>query len=115
MAQSKDSSLKILRKGLANHVGIEPRDTRIDRMLRITLRLLPMGDKKDKHRSMLIQKMSNTIPKYSTWMKSRLEARHSGAKGNFLADAINLGNALDRIPGPGFPLPLSKDEKALPN
>ena len=48
-------------------------------------------------------------------MKSRLEARHSGAKGNFLADAINLGNALDRIPGPGFPLPLSKDEKALPN
>jgi len=115
MAQSKDSSLKILRKGLANHVGIEPRDTRIDRMLRITLRLLPMGDKKDKHRSMLIQKMSNTIPKYSTWMKSRLEARHSGAKGNFLADAINLGNALDRIPGPGFPLPLSKDEKSLPN
>ena len=48
-------------------------------------------------------------------MKSRLEARHSGPKGNFLEDSKNLGNALNRIPGPGFALPLLRDDKVLPN
>jgi hypothetical protein len=48
-------------------------------------------------------------------MKSRLEARHSGSKGNFLMDSKNLGNALNRIPGPGFAIPLNKDDKVLPN
>jgi hypothetical protein len=109
------SSLKTLRKTLATHVGIEPRDTRIDRMIRIILRLLPAGDDKDITRSQLIGKMSNAIPKYNSWMKSRLEARHSGAKGDFLEDAKKLGNALNRIPGPGFPLPLLKDDKPLPS
>ena len=115
MKMSSDSPVGILRRSLAIHVGIEPRDTRVDRMLRIALRLLPQGDQKDLIRSKLIKNMSNVIPRYSNWVKNRLEARHSGAKGNFLPDALALGNALNRIPGPGFALPLEKDEKTLPN
>jgi hypothetical protein len=30
-------------------------------------------------------------------------------------DSKNLGNALNRIPGPGFAIPLNKDDKVLPN
>jgi hypothetical protein len=30
-------------------------------------------------------------------------------------DSKNLGNALNRIPGPGFAIPLDKDDKVLPN
>ena len=84
-------------------------------MLRIILRLLPLGDEKDSIRSKLVNKIESSIPKYNKWMKTRLEARHSGTKGNFLQDTINLGNALNRIPGPGFALPLNKDQKTLPS
>ena len=112
---SNSESVKVLRKSLAAHVGIEPRDVRVDRMLRIVLRLLPNGDEKDPSRSKLIDKINSSIPKYNKWMKLRLEARHSGAKGNFIRDTQSLGNALSRIPGPGFALPLSKDDKPLPS
>ena len=108
-------SVKLIRKSIATHVGVEPRDVRVDRMLRIILRLLPAGDENDAIRSKLINKIESAIPKYNKWMKSRLEARHSGSKGNFLQDTKNLGNALNRIPGPGFALPLNKDDKDLPN
>ena len=108
-------SVKLIRKSIATHVGVEPRDVRVDRMLRIILRLLPVGDENDAIRSKLINKIESAIPKYNKWMKSRLEARHSGSKGNFLQDTKNLGNALNRIPGPGFALPLNKDDKDLPN
>ena len=108
-------SVKLIRKSIATHVGVEPRDVRVDRMLRIILRLLPAGDENDAIRSKLINKIESAIPKYNKWMKSRLEARHSGSKGNFLQDTENLGNALNRIPGPGFALPLNKDDKDLPN
>ena len=108
-------SVKLIRKSIATHVGVEPRDMRVDRMLRIILRLLPTGDENDAIRSKLVNKIESAIPKYNKWMKSRLEARHSGSKGDFLQDTKNLGNALNRIPGPGFALPLSKDDKDLPN
>ena len=108
-------SVKMIRKSLATHVGIEPRDVRVDRMLRILLRLLPIGDESDTQRSRLVAKIESSISRYNKWMKSRLEARHSGPKGNFLEDSKNLGNALNRIPGPGFALPLLRDDKVLPN
>ena len=108
-------SVKLIRKSIATHVGVEPRDVRVDRMLRIILRLLPTGDENDTMRSKLVKKIESAIPKYNKWMKSRLEARHSGSKDNFLQDTKNLGNALNRIPGPGFALPLNRDDKDLPN
>jgi hypothetical protein len=115
LENSNSESVKILRKSLATHVGVEPRDVRVDRMLRIVLRLLPNGDEKDLSRSKLIDKINSSIPKYNEWMKLRLEARHSGAKGDFIQDTQSLGNALSRIPGPGFALPLIKDDKPLPS
>ena len=104
-----------IRKSIAPHVGIEPRDMRIDRMLRIVLRLIPTGDQKDQERKAILNQIISILPKYKKWMKIRLEARHSSAKGNFLEDAKRLGVALNRIPGPGFPVSLSKDEKSLPS
>ena len=44
----------------------------------------------------------------------RLEARHKAAKNNLILDSATLGKALDRIPGPGFRVPLEKDEQELP-
>ena len=115
LQDSNSNSVKLLRKSLATHVGVEPRDIRVDRMLRIVLRLLPAGDQNDALRDELVSKIESSLPKYKKWMKSRLEARHSGLKGKFMEDSKNLGNALNRIPGPGFALPLYKDDKVLPN
>ena len=44
----------------------------------------------------------------------RLEARHKAAKNNLILDSAILGKALERIPGPGFRVPLEKDDKELP-
>ena len=109
------NSIDYIRKSIAPHVGIEPRDMRIDRMLRIVLRLMPKGEPKDKRRITMLDQITSVLPKYKKWMKARLEARHSSAKGNFLEDAKRLGIALNRIPGPGFPVPLTNDDKSLPN
>ena len=54
------------------------------------------------------------LKKYQNWVKLRLEARHKAANGNLVEDSLVLGKALHRIPGPGFKVPLEKDEKALP-
>ena len=111
----KSKPIDQIRKSIAPYVGVEPRDMRIDRMLRIALRLIPKGEQKDQHRKAMLTKIISALHKYKKWMKARLEARHSSAKGNFLEDAKNLGIALNRIPGPGFAVPLTKDEKSLPN
>jgi hypothetical protein len=50
----------------------------------------------------------------SKWTRTRLEARHNGAKGILLEDAAILGHALERIPGPGTPMPLDADDYELP-
>jgi hypothetical protein len=76
-----------VRRGLAEHVNVVPRDVRIGRLLRLTLRLLPKGDDDDLHRAKMIQSISSGIPSLKRWMRRRLEARHSGAKGHFLEDA----------------------------
>jgi hypothetical protein len=104
-----------VRRGLAEHVNVVPRDVRIGRLLRLTLRLLPKGDDDDLHRAKMIQSISSGIPSLKRWMRRRLEARHSGAKGHFLEDAASLGEALERIPGLGQRVPLNTDTWALPN
>ena len=111
---SSSDQIVSIRKSLAKNVGIEPRDVRLDRLLRLVLRLLPQGDDIDTKRKWLIMKIASNLKKYRSWVKIRLEARHKVANGNLLQDSATLGIALERIPGPGFKVPLTKDEKALP-
>jgi hypothetical protein len=100
---------------LASHVGIEPRDMRVDRILRLAIRLIPRQEKGDDARAELLAQLSSAVAEMSKWSRLRLEARHSGASGNFLDDAITLGIALKRIPGPGISLPLMADQLELPH
>ena len=109
---SRDVS--VVRRALASHVGSEPRDVRVDRLLRLTLRLLPQGDQGDGERSTLIDAIGQILPKYNQWVRMRLEARHMGASGIFFEDAIRLGTALNRVPGPGVRVPLNADTYPLP-
>ena len=103
-----------IRRSLAKNVGLEPRDVRVDRLLRLVLRLLPQSNEHDGKRKLLIMKVATGLKRYQNWIKRRLEARHKAAKDNLILDSITLGNALQRIPGPGFKVPLEKDEKILP-
>ena len=110
----EDNDMNAVRRILASHVGAEPRDMRLDRLLRLTLRLIPNGENDDAKLA-LIAKLSELATELSKWTRIRLEARHSGPTGYLLDDAKALGVALDRIPGPGTPLPLVADEHELPN
>ena len=112
LAGSRDVS--VVRRALASHVGSEPRDVRVDRLLRLMLRLLPQGDLGDRERSELIDAISEALPKYNQWVRMRLESRHMGASGTFFEDANRLGTALHRVPGPGVRVPLHADTYALP-
>ena len=112
LAGSGDVS--VVRRALASHVGSEPRDVRVDRLLRLTLRLLPQGDRGDRERSKMIDAIGEILPKYNQWVRMRLEARHMGASGTFFEDAIRLGTALQRVPGPGVGVPLHADGYPLP-
>lgn len=103
-----------IRRSLAKNVGLEPRDIRVDRLLRLILRLLPQSNEQDGRRKLLIMKLATGLKRYQNWIKRRLEARHKAAKDNLMLDSETLGNALQRIPGPGFKVPLEKDEKVLP-
>lgn len=103
-----------IRRKIASHVGIEPRDMRLDRLLRLSLRLMPKGDGSDNVRFELIRTLSELAGVLSKWTRTRLEARHNGSKGFLLEDAANLGIALERIPGPGVPIPLDADDYDLP-
>ena len=108
-------SLNSVRRNLASHVGIEPRDMRVDRILRLAIRLFPRQEKGDDARAELLSQLSSAVAAMSKWSRLRLEARHSGASGHFLDDAITLGIALKRIPGPGISLPLMADQLELPH
>ena len=112
LAGSGDVS--IVRRALASHVGNEPRDVRVDRLLRLMLRLLPQGDQGDGERSKMIDAIGDILPKYNQWVRMRLEARHMGASGTFFEDANRLGTALHRVPGPGVRVPLNADTYPLP-
>ena len=104
----------LVRRLLASHVGKEPRDMRIDRLLRLSLRLMPKGDENDLRRLELISILTDLAIELSKWTRTRLEARHSGSVGDLLEDSATLGKALNRIPGPGTALPLSADDYSLP-
>ena len=104
----------VVRRALASHVGQTPRDVRVDRLLRLVLRLLPQNDSSDGDRSKMIDKIADILPKYNQWVRMRLEARHMGASGDFFEDALRLGTALRRTPGPGVEVPLQADEYPLP-
>ena len=104
-----------IRRELASHVGIEPRDLRVDRILRLSLRLLPRGEAGDKQRGALLSILADSVTSMKKWIRRRLEARHSASQDDFLLDSENLGIALERIPGPALSIPLFKDEVDLPN
>ena len=104
-----------VRRTLASYVGIEPRDMRLDRLLRLSLRLMPKGDDVDGQRYPLLANLAELADVLSKWTRTRLEARHDGSKGVLLDDASKLGQALLRIPGPGTPIPLEADDYDLPN
>jgi metal-responsive CopG/Arc/MetJ family transcriptional regulator len=112
LAGSRDVS--VVRRAVASHVGSEPRDVRVDRLLRLMLRLLPQGDQGDGERSEMIDSIVEVLPKYNQWVRMRLEARHMGASGTFFEDATRLGTALHRVPGPGVRVPLHADTYPLP-
>ena len=109
-----NGDINAVRRALAPHVGIEPRDTRLDRLLRLCLRLMPKGDESDEQRYALLALLAELANELSKWTRIRLEARHSGAQGNLIQDSKTLGEALNRIPGPGTPLPLGADDYDLP-
>ena len=108
-------ALNTVRRNLAGHVGIEPRDMRVDRILRLAIRLIPRHEEGDDARAELLSQLSSAVSEMGKWSRLRLEARHSGASGHFLNDAITLGIALKRIPGPGISLPLMADQLELPH
>jgi hypothetical protein len=108
------NELDSIRRTLASHVGNTPKDMRLDRLLRLTLRLMPKGDDDDSKRMDLMEILGALTKILSSWTRNRLEARHSGGKGVLLEDALILGKALSRIPGPGIPLPLDADDYPLP-
>ena len=115
LSTNGESALDNVRRSLAQHVGISPRDTRIDRMLRLSLRLLPQNDDYDVIKSKMLAHIGDNTKNIQRWMRVRLEHRHSGSNDNFLEDALRLGKALQRIPGPGFPLPTKADVYELPD
>ena len=109
-----NGDVNLVRRSLASHVGLEPRDTRLDRLLRLSLRLMPKGDDEDEQRYAMLSTLASLANELSKWTRIRLEARHSGAVGNLLEDSLTLGGALIRIPGPGVALPLDADDHNLP-
>ena len=113
MLQDK-GDLSLVRRALASHVGVEPRDMRLDRLLRLALRLIPNGDESDGKRLSLLATLADLADGLSKWTRTRLEARHNGSEGVLLNDAIALGKALERTPGPGTMVPLDADDFELP-
>ncbi|MED5485729.1 MAG: hypothetical protein VYE59_03850, partial [Candidatus Thermoplasmatota archaeon] len=116
---SKDlKSLSTIRKDLAKHVGITPRDSRVDRLLRILLRLIPISLPENislLSLSETIEKLTFCVKKLNEWTGKRLERRSSFSSGKLLADSKNLGLELLKIPSPGFAIPLASDNYDLPS
>ena len=99
-----------IRFDLAANVGIIPRDTRVDRLLRLALRLIPRGTETDlKSRAGLIRLLAGSARDLNKWTDLRLRARGFSGKGKLLRDSRKLGKILNRIPGPGVSIPLKKD------
>ena len=113
--QDESDFLMAARRGIAGMVGIEPRDTRVDRMLRVALRLIPTGNADDEKRITLLNALTAATENHHKWTKKRLQARREQGSEDYLDDSMKLGIALERIPGPGLYVPLEKDEVELPS
>ena len=109
-----NQDINAVRRALSPHIGVEPRDMRLDRLLRLSLRLMPNKDENDEKRSVLLGNLADLADILSHWTRTRLEGRNNGSKGHLIDDALKLGIALKRIPGPGTPIPLDIDEYELP-
>jgi len=112
-----NDGIKLWRRTLAENVGYIPRDTRVDRMLRLALRCLPSEDDIDvplNEYLNLIKSLSKSAKNIHKWTKIRLDYRNTMGSDSLLNDVKKLGNMLERIPGPGVKLPLAKDEYTLP-
>ena len=111
-------SLSDLRKILAKQVGITPRDSRVDRLLRILLRVIPINLPEGLtllSLAEIIEKLTFCVVKLNEWTSKRLERRHSNPSGKLLEDSKVLGIALEKIPSPGFSIPLINDNYELPS
>ena len=102
-----------LMKVIASEVGHEPRDMRVDRLLRLALRAIN-PDIPGHQRGELLNRLTGIAKSLSEWTAIRLSARNKGSGEGLLPDSEELGVALNRIPGPGISIPLSKDNLALP-
>ena len=112
------SSLSELRKQLAKFVGVAPRDSRVDRLLRILLRVIPINLPEKLNLNSLteiIKKISKCATKLNKWTVRRLERRGSKPSGKLLKDSKELGEILEKIPSPGFSIPLKSDNYELPS
>ena len=113
--KDEEDFLMSVRRGIAGMVGIEPRDTRVDRMLRVALRLIPTGNADDEKRITLLNALTTATENHHNWTKKRLQARREQGTDDYLQDSMKLGIALERIPGPGLYVPLERDDVELPS
>ena len=105
-----------VRRTLGPHVQQQPKDIRVTRLLRLILRLLPEAlDEASTVQKDLISRLVGMVDTLNAWTSLRLQARHLPNGHGLLEDALVLGEALDRIPGPGRRLPLGEDTHALPS
>lgn len=108
-----DNEIKELVKVIASTVGHEPRDTRVDRLLRLTLRAIN-PEVLNNQRDELLGELTEIAKALSNWTVLRLSARNKDNGNGLLADSAELGKTLSHIPGPGIPVPLGHDNLTLP-
>ena len=105
-----------VRRTLGPHVQQQPKDIRVTRLLRLILRLLPEAlDQATVGQKELVSRLAGMVDTLNAWTSLRLQARHLPNGHGLLEDALVLGEALHRIPGPGRRLPLGEDTHALPS
>jgi hypothetical protein len=104
-----------IRFALASKVGIKPRDSRVDRLLKLALRLIPRKASEDlRKRAGMISMLAGCADNLNEWAALRLRSRNDKVDDGLLQNSWNLGKALKRIPGPGVALPLEPDDYQLP-
>ena len=110
------SELERIRFAVASKVGIKPRDSRVDRLLKLALRLIPREPGSDtRKRAGMILMLASSAEKLNEWSALRLRSRNAAVGDGLLENSWNLGKTLSRIPGPGFNIPLEPDKYQLPS
>ena len=108
-------NLERVRFAIASKVGIKPRDARVDRLLKLALRLIPRTlDSDVRKRAGMISLLASSSEKLNEWAALRLRSRNATVGEGLLENSWNLGKTLSRIPGPGFGIPLEPDNYQLP-